>query len=55
VVVLTAVLPLLLLFIPWPFLPPDLLFYTPFPKVTLPPFVPWVGLLLTLYVAPALV
>lgn len=55
VVVITAVFPLLLLLIPWPFLPPDLLFYTPYPKAMLPVFAPWVGLLLMLYVAPALV
>lgn len=55
VVVITAVLPVLLLLPSWSFLPPDLLFYTPYPKVTLPLFTPWVGLVLTVYVAPALV
>lgn len=55
VVVITAVLPPLLLLIPWPFMPPDLLFYTPYPRVTLPTFTPWVGVVLAVYVAPALV
>ncbi|MEM7118820.1 MAG: energy-coupling factor transporter transmembrane component T [Chloroflexota bacterium] len=55
VVVITAVFPLLLIFIPWPFLPADLLFYTTYPAITPPPFNPWVGLSLALFAIPALV
>lgn len=54
-VVITAVLPLLLIFIPSPFVPADALFYTTYPSLTLPPFNPWVGLSLALYALPALV
>lgn len=42
----TAVVPLLCLLIPWPFLDRSSLYYTPYPQASLPPFDPIIGLAL---------
>lgn len=51
----TAVLPLLLLLIPWSFLDRSSLYYSPYPQVALPPFNPWIGLALALLALPGMV
>jgi energy-coupling factor transport system permease protein len=53
VVVGTAVFPLLLLLLPWPFVDQSSLAYTPYPLVSLPPFDPLIGFSLALLATPA--
>jgi energy-coupling factor transport system permease protein len=54
VVGVTAVLPLFLLLIPWPFFDQSSLYYSPYPQVGLPPFNPFIGLALALLALPGL-
>jgi energy-coupling factor transport system permease protein len=49
----TAVIPLLLLLLPWPFLDRSSLAFSPYPQVSLPPFNPLLGFALALLAAPA--
>jgi hypothetical protein len=51
-VVVAAVLPLLLLLVPWPSINQSSLYYSPYPKVSLPPFNMLVGLALVLLALP---
>lgn len=53
-VVLASSLPLLILFLPWPFVDHNTLAYTPYPRLHLPPFDPLAGLMLLLLLLPAL-
>lgn len=53
VVVGTAVFPLLLLLLPWPFVDQSSLAYSPYPQVTLPAFDPLIGFSLALLAVPA--
>lgn len=53
-VTLTAVLPLLLLLIPRPFIDLSSLYFSPYPQLTLPPFNIWLGLSLLLLALPGL-
>lgn len=48
-----ALVPLLVIFVPWPFLAHDTLGYTPYPLLHLPPFDPIIGLVLLLFTLPA--
>ena len=52
-VLLSSLVPLLLVFIPWPFLARDTLAYTPYPLIHLPPFDPVVGIAFLLFTLPA--
>lgn len=52
--VATAVLPLLLITLPWPFIASETLAYTPYPQLTLPPFDPLIGLALAALALPAI-
>ncbi len=51
----TAVLPLLLWLIPWPFLDRSSLYYSPYPQLSLPPFNVWLGLTLALLALPGVI
>jgi energy-coupling factor transport system permease protein len=50
---LAAVLPLLLIFVPWPFVAQETLAYTPYPRIHLPPFDPVIAFALLLFLLPA--
>ena len=54
-VVGTAVFPVLLLLIPWPFLDQSSLAYSPYPQIALPPFNAAIGLALLLLAVPGVI
>lgn len=54
-VLLLSLLPVLAVFLPWPFIGHDTLAYTPYPRLHLPPFDPIIGLLLLFLLVPAIV
>lgn len=51
-VVVAAVVPLFLLLVPWPFIDQSSLYYSPYPKVSLPPFNMLIGMALVLLALP---
>lgn len=52
--IVLSVIPMLLVFLPIPFVDNSTMFYTPYPKLMLPPFDVFVGLALVLLAAPAI-
>lgn len=55
VVVITAVIPLLLFFVPLPFIETSSLYYSPYPQLSLPPFSVLLGLALALLAVPGVI
>lgn len=53
-VMVAALTPLFILFIPWPYPAQETLAYTPYPRIHLPPFTPLVATALLLFTLPAI-